>query len=134
MNALKCRTLATKMLLWTHTLLHKQTSLKSIITEQCVGVLSSSAPSDSYLNLWIYGQNSTDSWRTTHYDDGQSPRKKQSFKDTKVSVSMFSADIRESEEISRWRPIDKALHCDFSATKDFSKTRHNFLSEGLFFF
>ena len=33
-----------------------------------------------------------------------------------VSVSVFSADISKSEEISRWRPIDKTLHYDFSAT------------------
>ena len=52
-------------------------------------------------------------------------------KDTKVSVSVFSADISKSEDISRWRLIDKALHCDFSATKTFSKIRYNFLSEGL---
>ena len=77
-----------------------------------------SSRSDSYLNLWIYGQNSTDSWRTTRYDDGQSPRNKAS-KDTKVSVSLFSADISKSEEISRWRPIDKTVHYDFSATETF---------------
>ena len=50
--------------------------------------------------------------------------KKQSFKDTRVS--MFSADISKSEEISKWRPIDKALHCNFSATRKFSKNCHNF--------
>ena len=45
---------------------------------------------------------------------------KQSFKDTKVSISLFSADIsNKSEEISRWRPIDKTLHYDFSATETF---------------
>ena len=60
--------------------------------------------------------------------------KKQSFKDTKVSVSVFSADISKSEEISRWRTIDKTLHYDFSATETFFKNRHNFLSEGLTFF
>ena len=38
---------------------------------------------------------------------------------TKVSVSLFSADISKSEEISRWRPIDKTLHYDFSATETF---------------
>ena len=48
----------------------------------------------------------------------------QSFKDTKVSISMFSADISKSKEISRWRPINKALHCDFSATKMFFENRH----------
>ena len=36
MNALKCRTLATKMLLWKYTPKQKF-SLKSIIIEQCVG-------------------------------------------------------------------------------------------------
>ena len=50
--------------------------------------------------------------------------KKQSFKDTKVSVSVFSADISKSEDISRWRPIDKALDYDFSATKMFFENRH----------
>ena len=51
--------------------------------------------------------------------------------DTKVSFSVFSADISKSEEISRWRPIDKTLHYDFSATETFLKNRHNCLSEGL---
>ena len=49
--------------------------------------------------------------------------KKQSFKDTKVSVSVLSADISKSEEISRWRPIEKALDYDFSATKMFFENR-----------
>ena len=31
-------------------------------------------------------------------------------KETKVSISVFTADISKSEDISRWRPIDKALH------------------------
>ena len=39
--------------------------------------------------------------------------------DTKVSVSVFSADISKSKEISRWRPINKTLHYDFSATEMF---------------
>ena len=34
------------------------------------------------------------------------------------SVSLFSADISTSELISRWRPIDKTLHYNFSATTD----------------
>ena len=50
--------------------------------------------------------------------------KNQSFKDTKVRVSAFSADISKSEQISRWRPIDKALDYDFSATKRFFENRH----------
>ena len=58
----------------------------------------------------------------------------ESLKNTKVSVSLFSADISKSEEISRWRPIDKALHYDFSTTKMFFKTRQNLLSEILTFF
>ena len=47
---------------------------------------------------------------------------------------MFSADISKSEEISRWRSIDKTLDYDFSATETFFKIRHNCLSEGLTFF
>ena len=56
--------------------------------------------------------------------------KKQSFKDTKVSISVFSADmidISKSKEISRWWPIDKALDNDFSATKMFFKNCHKSL-------
>ena len=47
---------------------------------------------------------------------------------------ILSADISRSEEISRWRPINKTLHYDFSATKTFFKNRHNCLSEGVAFF
>ena len=63
-----------------NTLQHKQKlSLKYIIIEQwCRRSFLISLQSDSYLNLWIYGQNSIDSWRTTYYNDGQSPRKKAS--------------------------------------------------------
>ena len=66
--------------------------------------------------------------KKTRYDDGQSPRINTS-KIKKVSISLFSADISKSEEISTWRPIDKTLHYDFSAINC-----HNFLSEGLTFF
>ena len=52
----------------------------------------------------------------------------------KVSISVFSADISKSEEISRWQPINKTLHYNFSATKKLFKNRHNCLSEGLTFF
>ena len=65
-------------------------TLQSII-ELCVGVLSSSLSSlssDSFLKLWIYGQNSTDSWTTTCYDDGQNPRSKAS-KIQKLAVRCF---------------------------------------------
>ena len=53
-----------------------------------------------------------------------------------VSVSVFSADISKSEEISRWQLIDKALHYDFTATtcKKFFKNCHNCSSERLAFF
>ena len=47
---------------------------------------------------------------------------------------MFSADISKNEEISRWQPINKALHCDFSAPKTFFENCHNCLSEGLTIF
>ena len=35
----------------------------------------------------------------------------------KVSDLVFSANISNNTEISRWRPIDKGLHGCFSATK-----------------
>ena len=37
---------------------------------------------------------------------------------------MFSADISKSEEISRWRPIDKALRYNFSVTEMLFKNPH----------
>ena len=40
-------------------------------------------------------------------------------KDTKVSVSVFFADISKSEDISRWRVIDQSLYYDLSATEPF---------------
>ena len=48
----------------------------------------------------------------------QSSRNKAS-KIKKVCVSLFYADISKSEAISRWRPINKTLHYNFSATKIF---------------
>ena len=85
-------------------------------------------------NLWIHGWNSTDSWRTTRYDDGQSPRNKAS-KIQKLAFRCFSsADISKSEEISRWRPIDKAIHCNFSATKTLFGKPHICLQENKMLF
>ena len=135
MNALKCRTLATKMLLWTHTPQHKQKlGLKSIIIQQRVGILSLSAcDQNSHFNLWIYGQSSIDSWRTTRYDNGQSPRNKAS-KIQKLAFRCFLLTSAKLQEISRWQPIDKALHCDFSAPKTFFENHHNCLSKELTFF
>ena len=49
---------------------------------------------------------------------------KTKLKDTKVSISVLSADISKRKEISRWRPIDKTLHYDFSATETFFKNSH----------
>ena len=66
--------------------------------------------------------------------DKAQERKKQSFKDTKVSVLLFSADISKSEDISRWQLIDKTLHYNFSVAKTFFKNCHIHLSEGLMFY
>ena len=68
------------------------------------------------------------------YDNRKTQETKLQRYSTKVSVSLFSADISKSKEISRLRPINKTLHYDFSATKTFFKNHHNFLSEGLTFF
>ena len=59
--------------------------------------------------------------------------KKQSFKDTKVSVSVFSADISKSEDDGD-RSTRLSVHCHFSATKTFFENRHKNLSEGFTFF
>ena len=36
----------------------------------------------------------------------------------KVNASVFYVNMSKSEKISRWRLIDKALHCDCSHQKD----------------
>ena len=90
--------------------------------------------SDLFLNLLIYGQNSTDSWRTTRYDDGQSPRNKTSKIQKLAFRCFFFADISKGKEISKWQPINKALDYNFFATKKFFKNHHNCLIEGLAFF
>ena len=62
-------------------------------------------------------------------DKAQETKLQSRDKNTKVSGSVFSADISKSEDISRWRPIDQTLHYDFSATAAtgmFFKNRHNF--------
>ena len=51
-----------------------------------------------------------------------------------LALQCFSTEISKSEEISRWQSINKAVHCDFSATKKFFKNRHNCLSKGLSLF
>ena len=91
--------------------INKPSCLKFIIIEQCVGVLFLIS-SDSYLKLWINGQNSTDSWRTTHYFNGQSPWNKAS-KIQKLAFRCFLLNISKREEISRLRLINKALTLQF---------------------
>ena len=58
--------------------------------------------------------------RTTRYDNRQSLRNKAS-NIQKLTFLSFFVDISKSEEISRWRPIDKALDYDFCALRHFSK-------------
>lgn len=104
MNALKCKTL---------------TELLECVSISWLDGGRSFIRHQISLELVNFGHKFTYSWRDTHYDN------KQSFKETKVSISMFYADIRKSEEISRWGQIKEALHNHFSAMKIFSKTSHN---------
>ena len=72
-------------------------SLKSIVIE-CVGVLSTSAR-DQILT-WtceFMDKNSTDSWRTTRYDDGQSSRNKAS-KIQKVAFRCFLLTLAKAKK------------------------------------
>ena len=106
MNALKCRTLATKMLLWTHTPQHKQNSALNLYNwATCGRSFLISSRSNSYLNLWIYGQNSTDSWRTTRYDDGQSPRSRAS----KVRKLAFRCFLLTSAKVKKFQDGDRSI-------------------------
>ena len=62
--------------------------------------------SNSYsLNLWIYGQNSTDSWRTTRYDDGQSPRNKAS----KIQKLAFRCFLLTSAKAKKFQDGDRSI-------------------------
>ena len=61
--------------------------------------------SDSYLNLWIYGQNSTDSWRTTHYDDRQSPRNKAS----KIQKLVFRCFLLTSAKAKKFQDGEQSI-------------------------
>ena len=91
--------------------------------------------SDSYLNLWIYRQNSTDSWRTTRYDDRQSPRNNAS----KIQKLVFRCFLLTSAKAKKFQHGNRSIrlyvyiHCDFSATKKFFNNRHKILSEELTF-
>ena len=108
MNAPKCRTLTTKMLLWMHTPQHKQKlSLKYHNWTTCRRSFLISSQSDSYLNLWIYEQNSTDtcSWRATRYDDGQSPRNKAS----KIQKSAFRCFLLTSAKVKKFQYGDWSI-------------------------
>ena len=64
-----------------------------------------SSRSDSYLNLWIYGQNSTDSWRTTRYDDGQSPRNKAS----KIQKLAFRCFLLTSAKAKKFQDGERSI-------------------------
>ena len=64
-----------------------------------------SSRSDSYLNLWIYGQNSTDSWRTTRYDNGQSPRNKAS----KIQKLAFRCFLLTSAKAKKFQDGDRSI-------------------------
>ena len=64
-----------------------------------------SSRSDSYLLLWIYGQNSTDSWRTTRYDDSQSPRNKAS----KIQKLAFRCFLLTSAKAKKFQDGDRSI-------------------------
>ena len=72
-----------------------------------MGILSSciSSWSNSYLNLWIYGQNSTDSGRTTRYDDGQSPRNRAS----RIQKLAFRCFLLTSAKAKKFQDGDRSI-------------------------
>ena len=49
-----------------------------------------------------------------------------------MNVLMSYVDVSKSKEMSRWQPINEALHNHFSAMKTFLKN-HNDISSGLVF-
>ena len=116
--------------------INRTPALNSVIlsSPMCGHSFLISLRSDSYLNLSIYGQNSTDSWRTTCYDNGQSPGNKASNIQKLVHFGVFLLTSAKAKKFQRWRLIDKTVHYDYSATKKFFKNRHNCLSEGFTFF
>ena len=61
--------------------------------------------SDSYLNLWIYGQDSTDSWRTTRYDDRQSPRNNAS----KIQKLVFRCFLLTSAKAKKFQHGNRSI-------------------------
>ena len=61
--------------------------------------------SNSYLNLWIHGQNSTDSWRTTRYNDGQSPSNKAS----KIQKLAFRCFLLTSAKAKKFQDGDQSI-------------------------
>ena len=71
-----------------------------------MGVLSSSARDRirTWTQLWIYGQNSTDSWRTTRYDDGQSPKNKAS----KIQKLAFRCFLLTSAKAKKFQDGDRS--------------------------
>ena len=91
-------------------------SLKSIIIQQCVGVLSSSAQiriSSELVNLQIL----------VMMMDKAQEKKLPRYKSKKILV--LSADISKSEEISRWQPINKAYTAISLQLRHFPKIATN---------
>ena len=81
-----------KDITWMHTPLHKQTQPPYNWTMCGHSFLIS-------LKLWIYGQNSTDSWRTTCYDDWQSKRNKAS----KIQKLAFQCFMQTSAKAKKFQ-------------------------------
>ena len=82
---------------------------------------SFSISSDSFLNLWIYGQNSTDSWRTTRHDDGQSPRNKAS----KIQKLVFRCFLLTSAKVKKFQDGDRLTKLYTVVFQDiFQKSTH----------
>ena len=89
--------------------------------------------SDLYLNLWIYGQNSTDSWRTTHYDDRKSQRNKAS----KMQKLAFQCFLLTSAKAKKFQDGNWSIRVYTTISLQLSlffKNHHNCLSERLAFY
>ena len=122
MNALKCRTLATKMLLGTHTPQHKP-SHKSIMCGRSFLISS-----DSYLFRTYEFTDETPqiAEEQLFYDDGQSPRNKAS-KIQKLAFRLTSAKAKKFQDGDRSTRLYTAISLQLRL---FFENRHNPLSEG----
>ena len=88
-----------------HLSINKDSAIKNNNWTMCGRSFLISSRSDSYLNLWIYGQNSTDSWRTTRYDDRQSPRNKAS----KIQKLAFRCFLLTSAKAKKFQDGDRSI-------------------------